>query len=163
MRDPQPGVDLGRDEGGAQPREDHPVDRAGVDGALHDDALAALRDGQAGCHVALRRAVGEKPRPPRAPGVGRQPARDLVRGRRRADAGVDALDQGRDVERERCGAQRRTQPAVRREAALVPGHHRAARVAGGERDQRLEIRRQALAGVLCGLVHRMVERRATTP
>ena len=58
-----------------------------------------------------------------------------------------------------AAAQRRAQPAVRREAALVAGHHRAARMARGEGDQRLEIRRQALAGVLCGLVHRMVERR----
>ena len=121
VRDPQPGVDLGRDEGGAQPREDHPVDRAGVDGALHDDALAALRDGQAGRHVALRRAVGEKPRPPRAPGVGRQPARDLVRGRRGADAGVDALDQGRDVERERCAPSAARSPRSAARPPLCPG------------------------------------------
>ena len=62
----------------------------------------------------------------------------------------------------RARARRRPAPhaaRVRGEAALVPGHHRAARMARGERDQRLEIRRQALAGVLCGRVHRMVERR----
>ena len=38
VREAELDVDLGSDEGRAQPREDEAVDRAAVDGALHDDA-----------------------------------------------------------------------------------------------------------------------------
>jgi hypothetical protein len=71
VREAELAVDLRGDEGGLQPGEDEPVDRAAVDGALDDHALAALGDGQARRQVALRSAVGEKPRPPGPPRVGR--------------------------------------------------------------------------------------------
>ena len=148
VREPELDVDLRSDEGGLQAREDEAVDRAAVDGALHDDALAALGDGQAGGHVALRGAVGEKPGPPCPPRFGGQAARDLVRRGRAAGNDVDALDERREVERERGAAQRLAQAVIGRGAALVPGHHGAARLARCERDQRFEIRRQVLAWVL---------------
>ena len=154
MREAELGVDLGRDEGRLQPREDEAVDRAAVDRALHDDAIAALGDGQAGRQVALRGAVGQKPRPPGAPRIGRQPPGDLVRGDLAARRDVDALDERRQVERQRPVGQRIAQAAVRRAAALVAGHHRPPRAARGEGPQRLEIRRRVLAGMRAALGHR---------
>ena len=150
VRDAQPGVDLRRHERRSQTGEDHPVDRAAVDGALHHDALAALRDGQAGRDVALRGAVGEKPRPPRAPGLGGELPGELVGRGGAARVDVDALDQRGKVERERVAPECPAQLRVGGHPALVARHHRAARIAGGEGEQRLEIGRPALAWVLCG-------------
>ena len=158
-RCPSPASTSGATKVGRSPARTSAVDRAAVDGALHDDAIAVLRDRQARREVALRGAVGEQPRPPRAPRLGGQPPRALVRRRRAVGRDVDALDQGGEVERERLVAQRRAQPVVRREAALVAGHHRAARAARGEREQRLEIGRRALAGMWGALGHRRAQER----
>ena len=61
MRDPQLLVDLGRDEGRAQPREDERVDRARVAVALQHDLVAVVRERESGREVALRGAVDQEP------------------------------------------------------------------------------------------------------
>jgi hypothetical protein len=103
VRETELDVDLRGDEGRLQPGEDEAVDGAAVDGALHDDARAPLGDGQARRHVALRGAVGQKPRPPGAPRVGREAPGELVGGDLAALRDVDALDERRQVERQGAG------------------------------------------------------------
>jgi hypothetical protein len=73
VRDSELDVGLGRDERGAQPGQDEPVDRAAVNRPLDDDAVAASRDRQARRQVALRRSVGQEPRAARAPRFGGEP------------------------------------------------------------------------------------------
>ena len=152
--DAQPRVDLGRHEGGPQPGQDEAVDRAAVDRALHDHASPELGDGQAGRQIALRGAVGQQPRAPGAPRLGREPPCGLVRGDSAVGRDVDALDERRQVERQRVLGERIAQVAVRRDAALVTGHHRPPRAARSVGSQRLEIRRHALPGMRAALGHR---------
>ena len=134
--DPELGVELGRDEGRLQPREDDPVDRARVGVALDHDAAAVVAKREAGGVIALRGAVDQKPAPPRAPGAGGEPLSPLEGG---VGTDVDALDPGRDVAVERRLAQRLDCRRVRPVSALVPGDVEAAGPALGIRDDRVEI------------------------
>ena len=68
--DAELGVELGRHECGSETRQHERVDRARVRVALHHHLLAVVRERQAAGQVALRGAVDQKPRAPRAPRLG---------------------------------------------------------------------------------------------
>ena len=100
-------------------------------------ARAERRQRQGERVVALRRAVGEKPRPLRAVRDGGQQLGLVVR--RRLVADVDAVDALRDVERQRLAegvAQRRVGAAAR----LVAGNVEARRPAQAVGEDRVEVR-----------------------
>jgi hypothetical protein len=142
---PQLGVVLGRHETGPAAREHEPVDHRGVRVALHDDRGVQRGKGEAQRVVALRGAVGEKPRALGAVGLGREALRSLV-GRRRGSE-VDPLDVLWHVELQRVEPDGVQQPGVGAPAALVAGDVEARGAAEAVGDQGVEVRR---AGLLAG-------------
>ena len=121
-------IDLGRDEGRAQPGEHQPVDDRGVDVALDDHRPAVGRsgsqlparvgEGHADRVVSAGGAVDQEPAALGAPGLGREALRALEWGRLGPD--VDPLDAGRDVMEDGGLAEGVGQPGVGA-GALVPG------------------------------------------
>ena len=122
--------------------EHEPVDHRRVRVALHDDRRAERRQREAERMVALRRAVGQKPRARGAVGLGRELLGPLVGRRGRAE--VDAVDVLRDVELERLPADRGAHAEVGAVARLVAGHVEAGRAAEPVRDDRVQVRRGRL-------------------
>ena len=133
---------LGRDPGRQAAGEHQPVDHRRVGVALHDDRRAERRQREAERVVALRRAVGQKPRARRAVGLGGELLGALVRRRRRPE--VDAVDVLRDVELERLPADRGAHAEVGAVAGLVAGHVEAGGAAEPVGDDRVEVRRGRL-------------------
>ena len=105
--------------------------------ALHDDLATELGEGEADGLVALGRTVGEKPRPLGSPRIGRHRLGLLERSRGRAH--VDAVDDHRNVERERLPAERLEQPGVGPRPTLVTGYVEAPGSALGVPAKGLEI------------------------
>ena len=116
-----------------------PVDHRGVRVALHDDRRAERREREAERVVALRRAVGQKPRAGGAVGLGGQLLRPLEG--RRGLAEVDAVDVLRDVELERLPADRGAHAEIGAVAGLVAGDVEAGGAAEPVRDDRVQVRR----------------------
>jgi hypothetical protein len=108
-----------------------------VSGALDDDLVAEVYEREARDVIALRRAVQQEPGAARAPGLRRQLLR-LLPGRRLGTR-VDALDQRRDVERERRVAERLAELGIGARPAFVPGDVEAPGPARGIGPQRIEI------------------------
>ena len=141
-------IQLRGDPCGAQPGEDQPVDRAGVDVALDDHLCAQSGQRDADRMTALGGAVGEEPGSPCPPRVGSELER-LVEGRRRR-ADVDTRDHQRDVQLERALAERLPKLGVYAQPALVTGHVVATSAAGSVVAQRLEVRRAGMVEFLAG-------------
>jgi hypothetical protein len=88
--------------------------------------------------VALGRAVGQKECPASPVGLRREPVGPVIRPRLRAV--VDAVDEQRDVGRERVGADRLSHAGVRAGSALVPGYVTAGSATEGIGDDRVQVR-----------------------
>jgi hypothetical protein len=110
--------------------------------ALHDDPCAERGQRKAQCVVALGRTVGQKECPASSVGLRREPLRPVIWPGFGAD--VDAVDEARDVGRERVGPDRLAHAGVRAGPALVPGDVVAGGAAEGVGDDRVEVRRRRL-------------------
>ena len=143
VRDVQLGIELRRDEGRAQARQNQRVDRARVRVALGHDLLAEVGQREQRHVVALGSAVDQEPGSPRAPCLGCQPL--SFEERRGLEAHVDSVGERGNVEGQRLRAEGLDQARIGRRAALVSGHMEAAGVTGGVRAQRVEV-----GGVLLG-------------
>ena len=140
----QLGVVLGRDEGRYAAREHEPVDQRGVRVALGHHPRAERGQREAQRVVALRRAVGQKPRARGSMGLGGEALGLLVGGRRGPE--VDAPDVLRDVEPQCPIAEAEAQPGVGALAALVPGDVEAPGTTGPVADHGVEVGRGRLLG-----------------
>ncbi len=150
VRDAQLRIDLRRDERRAHARQDQRVDGARVGVSLHHHLVAVMGERETGREVALRRAVDQKPGPPRPPRLGGQPLGLLKR--RRLWPDVDAVCQRGNVQAQRTLADRLAQLRVRAEPALVARNVQARGVAVGVCAQRVEVRRPLL---LCAHPNRL--------
>jgi hypothetical protein len=94
--------------------------------------------------VAAGAAVDQKPAAPGAPRVGGESLGACERRLFRVGADVNALDPGRQVERQHLLAERLAQRGVGTRPSLVAGDVEAAGVASGVRDHRVEVGRRVL-------------------